>query len=109
MTSGASIEAAVAAVQAKFGHLDVLVNNAGAANPTDKEASLRAQYHEVFDLHVFSHAVLAERFLPLLLASPSPSRRVVSTGSSVGSMAIGQDEICKHFARREYRGGVGVS
>ena len=92
VTSDASIEAAVAAVQAKFGRLDVLVNNAGAANATDKEASLRAQYHEVFDLNVFSHAVLTEKFLPLLRASPSPSRRVVFTGSSVGSMAIGQNE-----------------
>ncbi len=92
VTSDASVEAAVAVVQAKFGHLDVLVNNAGAANATNKEASLRAQYHEVFDLNVFSHAVVTEKFLPLLQASPSPTRRVVFTGSSVGSMAIGQNE-----------------
>lgn len=92
VTSDASIDAAVATVQAKFGHLDVLVNNAGASLATDKEASLRAQYHEIFDLNVFSHAVVTEKFMPLLRASRSPTRRVLFTGSSLGSMTIAQDE-----------------
>ena len=90
--SDASIDAAVAAVQAKFGRLDVLVNNAGTARATDSDMSLRAQYQEVFDLNVFSHVMVTEKFLPLLRASTSLERRVVFTSSSVGSMAIGQDE-----------------
>lgn len=98
VTSDASIEAAVAAVQAKFGHLDVLINNAGAARATNSDASLRAQYHEVFDLNVFSHAVVTEKFLPLLQASRSPTRRVVFTGSGLGSVAIGQDEKRPYYA-----------
>lgn len=80
------------AVQAKFGRLDVLVNNAGASIATDKEASLRAQYQEIFDLNVSSHAIVTEKFLPLLRASRSLTCRVVFTGSSLGSMAIAQDE-----------------
>ena len=99
VTSDASIDAAVTFISNKYGRLDVLVNNAGSARAVSPNVTtLREQYQEVFDLNVFSHAVVTEKMLPLLKKSVSPTKRVVFTGSSVGSMTIGQEAGHPFFA-----------
>ena len=63
ITDGAQINAAVQAAEARFGHIDVLVNNAGygyqAAIEEGEDAEIRAQFDaNVFGLFAMTRAVL---------------------------------------------------
>ena len=91
ITSDASIDAAVAHIKAKFGYLDVLVNNAGISQPSSPDVTMREHYQQIFNVNVFSHAVVTDKMLPLLRASRSTTKRIVFVGSSIGSLAVEQD------------------
>lgn len=80
VTDGDSIERAVKYVEEKYGHLDVLVNNAGVA-PKDDDIKNRMQV--TMDTNVVGPAVVAEAFRPLLLKAAKPYSIFVS--SAMGS------------------------
>ncbi|MFD2797029.1 SDR family NAD(P)-dependent oxidoreductase [Promicromonospora vindobonensis] len=86
VTDGASVSAAVAAVEARFGRLDVLVNNAGtgaqgtvADNPDD-------EWLRVLDLNVVGIARTSRAALPLLRRSPAAS--IVNTCSIAATAGL---------------------
>lgn len=88
VTDDASITAAASQVKSKFGHLDVLINNAGIApdenfSPTNPS---RDVFQKVFNTNVFGAFVVTEAFTPLLNASPLPHPQVQFTSSGLGSL-----------------------
>ncbi len=90
VTDRSSIEAAQTQIAAKFGRLDVLVNNAGvlldegAPSQTSPEV-LRATY----EANVFGPVWVTQAFLPLL--QKSEAGRIVNLSSILGSLSDAQD------------------
>lgn len=96
VTDPASAAAAAAAVQARYGHLDALVNNAGIATmPGADFAGQLARSADVdhirfvFETNVFALVTVTSAFLPLLRASSAP--RIVNVTSSAGSLTTMSD------------------
>ncbi|CAK3874839.1 Hypothetical predicted protein [Lecanosticta acicola] len=92
VSSDSSIDAAAKQVQEQFGHLDMLLNNAGIAmSPSDaSKMSLRQFYQSHFDTNVFGAAAVTEAFLPLLRKSSGKRLAFTSTGlSSLAKAANG--------------------
>jgi NAD(P)-dependent dehydrogenase (short-subunit alcohol dehydrogenase family) len=84
--SDASVAAAAERVRTEYGRLDVLVNNAGTAEPRVSAADLTAEEAmEGFGINVFGPIRVTHAFLPLLRASDNP--RIVNVSSGVGSFA----------------------
>ncbi|WP_369371272.1 SDR family NAD(P)-dependent oxidoreductase [Promicromonospora sp. Populi] len=88
VTDTASVDAAMAAVEAEFGRLDVLVNNAGigaqgtiADNPDD-------EWLRVLDLNVVGIARTTRAALPLLRRSPAAA--IVNTSSIAATAGLQQ-------------------
>jgi NADP-dependent 3-hydroxy acid dehydrogenase YdfG len=83
-TSDASVSAAAERVHGEYGRLDVLVNNAGTAEPRVGAADLTAdEAMQGFGINVFGPIRVIHGFLPLLRASDNP--RIVNVSSGVGS------------------------
>ncbi|MBX6752008.1 MAG: SDR family oxidoreductase [Micromonosporaceae bacterium] len=87
VTDEASIEKAAAWIASEFGHLDVLVNNAGIARadgtgrPSETTVpTLRA----VFETNVYGVVAVTNAMLPLLGKGSAP--RIVNVSSEVGSI-----------------------
>ena len=90
VTDDASIAAAASTVEAQFGRLDVLVNNAGVQLddlPPSRVSS--AVLRRTFDLNVFGVVSVTQAMLPLLRASGAA--RIVNMGSALGSLTLTSD------------------
>ena len=89
VSSDSSIQHAVQVVDDQYGHLDVLVNNAGYAEiPAAADFSdWRGAYARVFDVNVISVALTTQLFLPLLRKSPSGGR-VINVSSGRGAISL---------------------
>ena len=89
VTDSASVRAAAAHVSQQFGHLDVLVNNAGilpeATNSEPKEVLDFAMFQQTYATNVLGPVAVVEAFLPLI--RQSPAGRIVNVSSTVGSLA----------------------
>lgn len=86
VTDEASVAAAAETVRDEFGHLDVLVNNAGVLGPrlplTEVAAADAAA---AFDTNVLGVVRVTHAFVPLLQRAEHP--RIVNVSSGVGSFA----------------------
>jgi NAD(P)-dependent dehydrogenase (short-subunit alcohol dehydrogenase family) len=75
----------------EFGHLDVLVNNAGIFLPEDGHASDVGieTLRRTFETNFFGTVAFTQPLLPLLRAAPAA--RIVNVSSGLGSLAINSD------------------
>jgi NAD(P)-dependent dehydrogenase (short-subunit alcohol dehydrogenase family) len=81
-----SIDAAAEDVTAKYGRLDVLINNAGISVEMKLKdtKSQREIWQMTLDTNTTGHFIVTEAFVPLLKKSTLP--RIVFTSSSLGSL-----------------------
>lgn len=92
VTDAASVAAAAELVEREYGHLDVLVNNAGIVRADG--AGLPSQttldsLREVYETNVFGVVAVTNALLPLLRRAPAA--RIVNVSSEVGSIAVMTD------------------
>lgn len=88
VTDLATVRAAEAYVDERFGRLDMLVNNAGISGDVARQAPSTADMgtlREVFETNFFGVIGVTNAMIPLLLRSPAP--RIVNVTSSLGSLA----------------------
>ncbi|MFE6734896.1 SDR family oxidoreductase [Microbacterium sp. NPDC057650] len=89
VTDAATVRAAASEIGERFGHLDVLVNNAGilpeAAGADQAEVIDLALFQQTYTTNVLGPVAVVEAFLPLIRMSPAG--RIVNVSSTVGSLA----------------------
>ncbi|WP_112240334.1 SDR family oxidoreductase [Kribbella monticola] len=87
VTDPDSVAAAVKAIEADAGRLDVLVNNAGIAVEWDTAlVDLTAEHlRTTYEVNVFGVVTVTSACIPLL--RQSPNARIVNISSSLGSLA----------------------
>lgn len=90
VADAASIEAAAREVEARFGRLDILINNAGSLPIEDRQdAASRVStdvFREIFEVNVFGLHEVTRTFWPLL--EKSEAARLVNVSSGLGSLQI---------------------
>ena len=92
VTDAASIASAVATVQKKHGHLDILINNAGVLlDDGAKKVSEQSLdvWRSTFDTNVFGVIAVTQAFLPLL--HKSAAGRIVNLSSILASNSLHSD------------------
>jgi NAD(P)-dependent dehydrogenase (short-subunit alcohol dehydrogenase family) len=112
VTDPASVAAVAQRIDREYGHLDVLVNNAGIshtdiADHAPSDATLQkivqsgrmsvaplAEVRALFDVNVFGVIAVTQAMLPLLRQAPAP--RIVNVASSGGSMTLNSDPSNPH-------------
>ncbi|MFI0980741.1 SDR family NAD(P)-dependent oxidoreductase [Streptomyces sp. NPDC021093] len=82
ITDDASVKAAAQQVGTESGALDVLVNNAGIADPSDDDGPTGSDMLTVLDTNVVGIVRMMHAFVPLLQAGKGV---VVNVGSGLGS------------------------
>ncbi len=92
VTSQSSVDAAIAAIEKKEGHLDVLVNNAGivAERSTTLDTTDIAKVEATMQTNFFGPLRVLKSAQRLLEKSKSP--RVVNVSSSLGSLTFSSDK-----------------
>lgn len=101
VTDSASIAAAAARIEAEFGRLDVLMNNAGISRAKEGQPFEEAvktnlmtdapmeNIRTIYETNVFGVIAVTKAMLPLL--RNSPGGRIVLTGSSGASLTLNSD------------------
>ncbi|MFI6526793.1 SDR family oxidoreductase [Streptomyces uncialis] len=91
VTDPASVAAAAAEVERRYGRLDVLVNNAGVAGGFTgaPSAATAADMREVYETNVFGVVTVTHAMLPLLRRSAAG--RIVNMSSHLGSLTLNSD------------------
>ena len=95
VTDESTIKDAASTVEAQFGHLDVLINNAGIS---PKEGTLAGLYQATFATNVFGPVLVSNAFHSLLLKAENPKSIYVS--SSVGSVEMLVDPNSSYHSTR---------
>ncbi|MFI6762225.1 SDR family oxidoreductase [Micromonospora sp. NPDC050417] len=92
VTDEESVAGAATWIEDRYGHLDVLVNNAGIVradgSALPSETTL-ATLRTVYETNVFGVVAVTNAVLPLLLAAPGA--RIVNVSSEVGSIGVMTD------------------
>lgn len=96
VTDPASAAVAAAEIEARYGRLDALVNNAGISGPPGSDPGDQRPstadldvLRTIFETNYFGVIAVTNAMLPLLRRSASP--RIVNVSSSVGSLSINAD------------------
>jgi NAD(P)-dependent dehydrogenase (short-subunit alcohol dehydrogenase family) len=92
VTDEAQVRAAAAAIDAEFGHLDILINNAGIARQDGTglpSVTTLATMRTVLETNVLGVITVTNAMLPLL--RKAPAARIVNVSSEVGSIASTSD------------------
>jgi NAD(P)-dependent dehydrogenase (short-subunit alcohol dehydrogenase family) len=99
VTDPATVQEAAKQVEERFGHLDVLVNNAGITgsghvSPADAHDQVPSSVdldmvRAVFETNVFGVIAVINAMLPLLRRSPAP--RIVNVSSHAASLTVTSD------------------
>ena len=88
VTDDASVQAAAKRIDAEYGRLDVLVNNAGTPTISRRRAPARQtdldDMRAVYEINVFGVVRVTNAMLPLL--RKAPAARIVNVSSEVGSI-----------------------
>lgn len=90
VTSNTSINDAYTTVATSHSHIDVLINNAGAAfdgQHLTGKLGQRETWNKSYDVNVSGTQVVSHMFAPLLLASSSPRLLFITSGLSICSTA----------------------
>ncbi|WP_268800398.1 oxidoreductase [Pseudomonas huanghezhanensis] len=91
------IEAAVAAAKAKFGRVDVLVNNAGYGYQSTVEEGVESEIRAQFDANVFGLFAMTRAVLPLMRAQRSGHViNITSVAGLIGFPGSGYYAATKH-------------
>jgi len=92
VASAGNIAAAAEHITTQYGHLDILINNAGVMLD-DRTLSASAQtldtWRATFDTNVFGLIAVTQAFLPLL--KKAPAGRIVNLSSILGSLSLHSD------------------
>ena len=86
ITDATAVEQAVATVAAKFGGIDILINNAGIGAAGDIAANDDAEWHRVLDVNVVGIARVSRAALPHLRKSKHAA--IVNTCSVVATLGL---------------------
>jgi NAD(P)-dependent dehydrogenase (short-subunit alcohol dehydrogenase family) len=96
VTDPASVAAAAAEIDARYGRLDALVNNAGISRPPGGDPGSQLPHaadvdvvRRIFETNVFGVITVTNAMLPLLRRSAAP--RIVNVSSSAGSLSLMAD------------------
>lgn len=93
VTSDTSVQTAAKKIQEKFGHLDVLINNAGMYELPSPESQKSGQslltakaadLAQIFDINTLGSFRMTQAFLPLL--QKSDAARIVNISSGMGAL-----------------------
>ncbi|KAK3693272.1 short-chain dehydrogenase [Podospora appendiculata] len=106
VTDDASITAAAKFISDTFGHIDVLINNAGISGLGEPNPGSRENFRLVFETNVFGLAAVTDAFLPLLRASKYHDRRIVNVSSGLGQIGLAYAESeygARHLPAPVYR------
>lgn len=99
VTDATSVRAAADQVARRFGHLDVLINNAGilpeAVVAEPAEAVDATLFRTTFDTNLFGAVSVLEAFLPLL--RNSTAGRVVNVTTTMGSLTDQTDPASPYY------------
>ena len=87
-TDAASVQAAKAQVEADYGKLDVLINNAGTGSKEDGPLVDLDAMRAIYEINVFGLHAVTLAFWPLL--EKSEAARLVNVSSALGSLTLHQ-------------------
>ena len=100
LTDEASIASAAAKIAAKYGRLDILINNAGIVDPEDGPPSVSstAATRRLMETNFLGTLAVTQAMLPLLRRSNAG--RIVNLSTTLGSLAINGDPSSPYYEAR---------